>query len=396
MARHVAGALLVLLLGVGTPRAAVYHVAPAGDDAAAGTEQAPWRTLQTAAAKVVPGDMVLMHAGLYPPGASLSRSGNAGQPIVFKPAGDGEVRVCGCLSKLKDIQLAPGKQYTYVVHDPGPVLAVTADLSTSPSVCDALNDVKSSSEVEAGPWRYYFDAAAAKLYFRYRQANPLREHSLCVLRDQTGLSISGAHVIVEGIHFSRFSYAGVAVGQAEGSVLRHCKFSYCGYPWGAAVSMYQARGFATEDCAIWTVMNGFLIEDCAACRFVHNSLFRTRAHGFIFNQSRDNSIRNSIIYAGGNSGAALYVGADSARGLDIDYNCYLDSGSRSIVSWVPLGLSFPTFWDYHAHMVLVDRHSFCGDPKYVSTVPEQEDLHLRPDSPCKARADDGTDLGVRR
>jgi hypothetical protein len=216
-----------------------------------------------------------------------------------------------------------------------------------------------------------------------------------VLRDQTGLSVSGAHVIVEGIHFSRFSYAGVVVSSAEGSALRRCKFSHCGYPWGAAVSMYQARGFTTEDCAIWSVMNGLMVQDCNACRFLHNSLFRSRAHGFILNQSRDISIRNNIIYAGGNSGAALYVGADSARGLDVDYNCYLDSGSRWIVHWVPLGLSFPTFWDYRSQMVLVDRRSFCDDPKYVGTSPDQEDLHPRPDSPCKARSDEGTDLGVR-
>ncbi len=395
MARLATGALLVLLLSVATLRAAVYHVTPTGNDAAAGTELAPWQTLQTAAAKVAPGDTVLMHAGLYPPGASLGRSGTAEQPIIFKPAGDGEVRVWGRLATLKDLQLVPGKPYTYVADDPGPVLAVTADLAASPFVCDALNEVKSADEVAAGPGRYYFDAAAARLYVRYREANPLQEHSLHVLRDQTGLSIGGAHVIVEGIHFSRFSNAGVVVSSAEGSALRRCKFSYCGYPWGAAVSLYRARSFTTEDCAMWTVMNGLMVQDCTACRFVHNSLFRSRAHGFILGQCRDVTIRNNIIYAGGNSGAALYVGADSARGLDVDYNCYLDSGSRLIVHWVPLGLSFPTFWDYRSQMVLVDRHSFCDDPKYVSTSPEQEDLHLRPNSPCRGKADDGTDLGVR-
>jgi hypothetical protein len=388
-------AILILVLRAAPLWAAVYHIAPAGDDTAAGTEQAPWQTLQATAAKVNPGDTVLMHGGLYPPGVTLGRSGTAERPITFKPAGDGEVRVWGRLARLDDLHLAPGRQHTCVVDDPGPVLAVTADLTDSRFVCDALTVVETAAEVEAAPGRYCYDARTAKLYVRYRDAGPLDKPSLHVLRDQAGLAVSGAHIIVEGINFSRFSLAGVTVGPAEGSVLRRCKFFYCGYPWGAAVSLYQSQRFTVEDCAIWTVMNGLMIQDCTGCRFLHNSLFRSRAHGFILNHCRDTVIRNNIIYAGGPSGAALYVGEGAAQGLDVDYNCYLDSGSRSIVHWVPLGLSFPTFWDYEAQMVLVDRHSCCGDPKYVSTAPGQEDLRLRPASHCQRGADDGADLGVR-
>jgi hypothetical protein len=43
--------------------AATWHVATTGDDAAAGTSGAPWKTIQHAADRVVAGDTVVIHAG---------------------------------------------------------------------------------------------------------------------------------------------------------------------------------------------------------------------------------------------------------------------------------------------------------------------------------------------
>ena len=47
----------------GEPR--TLHVSPAGDDGGDGSEARPWRTLATAAVSVLPGDTVLVGAGLY-------------------------------------------------------------------------------------------------------------------------------------------------------------------------------------------------------------------------------------------------------------------------------------------------------------------------------------------
>jgi hypothetical protein len=43
--------------------ASTWHVATTGDDAGAGTADAPWRTIQHAADSVAPGDTVVVHAG---------------------------------------------------------------------------------------------------------------------------------------------------------------------------------------------------------------------------------------------------------------------------------------------------------------------------------------------
>ncbi len=93
MIRTIAG--LVLLLGVLAAPAggATYHVAPDGDDAAAGTSAAvPLRTLSAAAAKVAAGDTVVIAPGRYAETVRITTSGTAEAPITLRKApGDGEV-----------------------------------------------------------------------------------------------------------------------------------------------------------------------------------------------------------------------------------------------------------------------------------------------------------------
>jgi hypothetical protein len=72
----------VLFLGAGAAAAETYHVAASGNDGAAGSEAAPWRTLQHAADSVTAGDIVRVHAGAYG-NFEVTRSGRAGAEIAF-------------------------------------------------------------------------------------------------------------------------------------------------------------------------------------------------------------------------------------------------------------------------------------------------------------------------
>ena len=63
-------------------QAAQYYVSPTGNDAAAGTSAAPWKTLQHAADVVGPGDRVTARTGNYA-GFYLDTSGTAAAPIEF-------------------------------------------------------------------------------------------------------------------------------------------------------------------------------------------------------------------------------------------------------------------------------------------------------------------------
>jgi parallel beta-helix repeat protein len=65
--------------------AAQFFVATSGNDAAAGSAAAPWRTLQKAASVVNPGDVVNVRPGNYA-GFNLTRSGSPTAPISFLAA----------------------------------------------------------------------------------------------------------------------------------------------------------------------------------------------------------------------------------------------------------------------------------------------------------------------
>ncbi|MGD9496701.1 MAG: right-handed parallel beta-helix repeat-containing protein [Armatimonadota bacterium] len=66
--------------------AATYHLSPDGDDAAPGTLQRPWATLEHASEQVGPGDTVVLAPGQYPGELQPRRAGEAGAPIVFRAA----------------------------------------------------------------------------------------------------------------------------------------------------------------------------------------------------------------------------------------------------------------------------------------------------------------------
>src|SRR6266545_652737 len=79
--------VLVVAMAAGVSSAGTYYVAPTGSNTAAGTDAAPWATLQHAADVVHAGDTVIVRAGEYQ-GFDLETSGTAGSEIVFRTDGD--------------------------------------------------------------------------------------------------------------------------------------------------------------------------------------------------------------------------------------------------------------------------------------------------------------------
>ena len=76
---------VALLLAVSAD-AAEYYVAPSGSDQAAGTAEAPFRTLAKAATVLQPGDVCAIHDGVYRETMTLSCSGEADKPIRIQAA----------------------------------------------------------------------------------------------------------------------------------------------------------------------------------------------------------------------------------------------------------------------------------------------------------------------
>ena len=98
------------------------------------------------------------------------------------------------------------------------------------------------------------------------------------------------------------------------------------------------------------------------------------------------SARNNLFAHSGTSFALRY--ADTQSKWQWDYNCYWET---TVFSWRG-GQSYPTIDLTRKHMGN-DKHSIAEDPKFAD--PENMDLRLGPDSPCRGAASDGGDIGVR-
>jgi hypothetical protein len=70
------------------------HVIP-GEGGGTGTKADPFRGLAAADAAARPGDLILVHQGLYPATFTMTKSGTAEAPIVWQGAGDGEAVIDG-------------------------------------------------------------------------------------------------------------------------------------------------------------------------------------------------------------------------------------------------------------------------------------------------------------
>ncbi|HOS91843.1 MAG TPA: right-handed parallel beta-helix repeat-containing protein [Armatimonadota bacterium] len=115
MPRWVMPALVMTVLHISGVDARVVHVAPGGDDAAAGTEAAPWATLTRAASSLAAGDTLVVHAGAYHGPMVIEASGTEAEPVVVQveegaeavleaPPGLGDASV-GVLIRGKHVQL---------------------------------------------------------------------------------------------------------------------------------------------------------------------------------------------------------------------------------------------------------------------------------------------------
>lgn len=209
-----------------------------------------------------------------------------------------------------------------------------------------------------------------------------------------GLALSGENLRLEGLTVRRFAAQGIIVGSAHNVTISRCTVSHCGAVWSAGIQLAQTADVTVENCLLYHLRNGIIAQDADRTRLVHDTIYHTRAHGVYLITGQGAVLRDNILYAGGGSGSALYLDPRGAGGLQADYNCYLDTGTPALVSWMPLNLRFPTFWDYRETIRSQDQHSFSADPLFVSTTPEREDFHLQPNSPCRGKASDGGDMGV--
>lgn len=388
--RAAAAALLVVVCSVAG--AATYWVAPGGSDDNAGSEAAPFATIAVAAKRLQPGDTLLIKPGTYQGGISLNLRGTPEQPVTIRCAG--EVIIEGRAEQKTGWAPVPAHRGVYVASDAGPIAGAGLDLPDHPWAIADLTACASIPDLLKTYDGYYHDAPQQRLYVRHETGVALGPHAVWVLRDGFGLAVSGEHLRIEGLTVRRFAGQGLSVSSARDVTVSDCTVSHCGYVWSAAIQLAQTVDATIQNCLLFRVRNGIIAQEAEGTRLLHSTIHHTRAHGVYLVSGHDTVMSGNIICAGGPSGSALYVDHRAAGGLQADYNCYLDSGSNALISWMPLGLRFGTFWEYQRAIAGQDQHSFSADPRFVSTAPGSEDFRLRVESPCRGKASDGTDVGV--
>jgi hypothetical protein len=90
-----AAALATVLVAASTARAETYYVAPTGNDKAAGTLAAPFKTIGQATSVAKAGDTILVGAGTYRETVRFAASGLPNAPIKLEPAAGETVTVSG-------------------------------------------------------------------------------------------------------------------------------------------------------------------------------------------------------------------------------------------------------------------------------------------------------------
>jgi len=96
------------------PPPGTHFVAPDGDDAAPGSEERPWRTLQVAIDRLEPGNVLVVEDGAYAP-VTLNATGAPGQPITIQArnAGLAVINAAGAKRAVGD----SGRGLAHVVLD---------------------------------------------------------------------------------------------------------------------------------------------------------------------------------------------------------------------------------------------------------------------------------------
>ena len=200
------------------------YVAPDGDDDNLGTDPSlPLLTIQEAADRAQPGDLVLIADGVYREGVTVSTSGTAAQPIVFRGSGDGAV-LDGA-----DEGIAAGVSWSPQANG---VYSVALGFSTGHVVTEQgrLYRYGSLPELEAlgagAPGGFVFNGAT--LYVKLLGGSSPSAHTMHVARLENGFYLdSVAHVRVENLeirHFGAGDYGkAVYIRYSSDCAVRSCE-----------------------------------------------------------------------------------------------------------------------------------------------------------------------------
>ena len=190
-----------------------YYVSPQGDDAAEGSRERPFKTIQRAAEVAGPGDVVRVLPGVYRETVVVPRSGRPDAYITFRAQGEG-VFLTGADPRFEQkgqdrwSRIAQGLYVTPLPEGTGFVAADGKRLYRYP------NRVELERLPYGEPGGWYLSERTGKLYLKLADGSDPDQHTLQVGRRDSAWLLRGVdYVIIEGFRMGYFggSPSGVAV-----------------------------------------------------------------------------------------------------------------------------------------------------------------------------------------
>jgi hypothetical protein len=285
---------ILITLAVSGSGAAVYYVAPPGNDTNPGTFERPWCTIGKAARSLVAGDSVLIRAGVYPEAVNPANSGTPGTPITYARY-DGEEVIVEGNQEVTGWTPDSGNRWQAVVNftvdprftssrDPngnhgGLVLQDSAKLRYAMSPSRAAVD---------SPGEYYMNDSFGPpctlcVYVRDlgRGLDP-NEYRMSIGRRRKGFDLDGGAdwLVVDGLTFRNCNDNAIhSIGSTD-CVFRHLTL-YSSFITGIYLTSNSNR-CRIEHCAFWDNGHGGieLASSCRALVWKNRFLRRDRGDGF--------------------------------------------------------------------------------------------------------------------
>jgi parallel beta-helix repeat protein len=301
-----------LAAGWAVPAAAVpYYVSPAGNDAATGAEDAPWRTLQKAADTVKEGDVVTVEDGAYRgfrvtgkrfgPGRVVFVARNRWKARIITPApgsgpGDGIAIASSSYVTIDGFEVADAPRAGISVVSQGP--DVTGADTRDNIVQNCWTHDSGVGSAGAGAHDGIFTGYALNVIIQGNLVERNAEHGICV-------SNSADNPIVRNNVIRANHAQGIQIN-ADGAL-----------PGDGIIANWEISGNVLVENAIAGGSTAVNLDGAVRGRAFNNLIYRNGKAGFVLwrgnagSSANENAIFNNTVYnpTGSKAALVLYTGA---------------------------------------------------------------------------------------